>query len=207
MVVRVHNIGKWSVLKPGEALKLEGLQRRKIRIDLNCPAPSHVEVVEWDGPDPGEGATGTFVAVVQGLETVEFYAGPNVRVLCTSEDDVWFHTNDGELIASEFDAKSFTKLATRKARNPELELMMFKLEQNMMRRVDAVQSAIAAMEAARVGADPETGELPDDNVESDPAPKPADDPATPDETGGGEKVEPVIAAAKAAKGKGSDGAA
>jgi hypothetical protein len=157
MVVRIHNVSKWAALQPGDILELRGLDRRRVRVEFNCPAPTRIDVVEGDKP--------TFLAIVQGYEVVEFTAGAEVHLVATSEDEVWYFTNDGDQIAVERpEAVSFTKIASRRARNPDLELMMFKMEQNISRRTAALEAELAAMRAAQAPHDPETGEVEDGEV-------------------------------------------
>lgn len=187
MVIRLHNVTKWSRLAPGEALDLRGTQRRKIRVELNCPAPTRLDVLEGDKL--------TFLAVVQGYEVVEFAASADAALVPTSDDEVWYFTNDGDRDALEKSpfAVSFTKIASRRARNPELERMMFKMEQNMQRRMAKLQAEMDDMRAAQPPHDPETGEV--------------------DETGGGAGagyVDPASAAGAAGgdpepAGEGADG--
>lgn len=157
MVVRLHNVTKWKCLKPGEMLSLRGSQPRRVRVEVNCVAPTRFDIVAPNGVP-------VFLAVVQGLETLEFSAGADTNLVPTSEDEVWFFTNDGDHTASPTRSASFTKLATRRERNPQLELMMFKQEQNMRRREARMAAEIAEMRAAmaaNAGADPATGEISD----------------------------------------------
>lgn len=154
MVVRIHNVGKWSVLKPGDMLELVGQAARKVRVEFNCPAPTRVDLVEGDKM--------TFLAVVEGHEVIEFVAGVEVYLAPTSEEEVWYFTNDGEQVAqARPEAVTFTKIASRRARNPELERMMFKMEQNMLRRTAALEAELAEIRAA-APYDPETGEVADE---------------------------------------------
>lgn len=157
MVVRIHNVAKWAVLQPGQMLELSGQHQRKVRIEFNCPAPTRLDLVEGD--------KGTFLAVVQGHEVVEFTASGEVHIVPTSEDEVWWFTNDGDQTASATpEAVSFTKIASRRSRNPELERMMFKMEQNMLRRQDALFAEMQAMAQLETPHDPETGEIEDDEI-------------------------------------------
>jgi hypothetical protein len=121
---------------------------------------------------------------------------------CTSESEVWYFTNDGDLIAMERpEAVSFTKIASRRARNPELERMMWKMEQNMERRLAAQRVEMEALrqqlEAERV--DPDTGEVHDEPEADDGAGATGD--AAGDEPG--EEVVPPPAKAKGAKSGGN----
>ncbi len=196
MVVRIHNTSKWAVLQPGQMLELKGQQRRKIRVELNCPAPTRVDVVEGDKP--------AFLCVVQGYEVVEFTAGEDAFLSCTSEDEVWYFTNDGDVLAtSRPEAVSFTKIASRRARNPELERMMFKMEQNALRREAALRAELDAIRAAQPAHDPETGEV----IEDEPVAAAADDAPAAGAAGGEDAPAEAVPAAKKVKGAKTDGAA
>jgi len=159
MVVRIHNVGKWQLLPVGEVLRLQGLQRRKVRVEVNCEAPTRFDVIEGD--------KGTFLAVVTGYDILEFSISAQAHVVATSEGEVWYFTNDGDQIGSDMpEAVSFATVMNRETRNPELELMMWKAEQNMKRRLDMQMAEIEALLAARAAAEvphnPETGEVIDD---------------------------------------------
>lgn len=166
MVVRIHNTDKWAELKPGEVLKLTGDGFRLIRVQVNCSYPTAFHVVEDDRP--------VFLAVVQGHETLEFSAGASgepVHLVATSEGEVWYFTNDGDRDAFHNEnAVSFTKIANRRARNPELERMMFKMEQNMTRRMALLEAENAAWRAAMEakGIDPDTGEVLNERADNEP---------------------------------------
>lgn len=159
MVVRIHNVSKWARLALGEVLELPGAERRKIRIEVNCPAPTRLDLVE------GEGRL-VFLCVVQGYEVVEFTASGLVHVVPTGDDDMFYFTVDGgEDGASELvDAVSFTKIATRRTRNPELERMMWKMQQNTERRFAEQEAELAALRAATAEREANGREEPDDKA-------------------------------------------
>lgn len=163
MVVRIHNIAKWAMIPAGQVLKLSGEHRRKVRVEVNCEAPTRLDVIE--GEDEGE--KGTFLAVVQGYEVLEFVVSGVARLVPTTEGEVWYFTNDGDQIAADMpELESFTKIASRRARNPELEMMMFKMNQNMERRLATQAAEIEALREAQAAAEvphnPETGEVIED---------------------------------------------
>lgn len=130
MVVRIHNLGKWKSLAIGSILHLDGMADRRIRLDVNCVAPTRFDVVDDTG-------VLTFVGVVQGLETLEFHAqGELIQVHATSQDEVFYYTADGESVAVEYpDEESLTTPENRRERNPAVEAFMQKAEANIMRRV------------------------------------------------------------------------
>lgn len=161
MVVRLHNVNKWQRLSPGEVLSLPGPldQPRKVRLEVNCVEPTRFDVVS--GPAGAE--EHFFLAVVTGYQVLEFSVPGDVKVVPTTDGEVWFFTNDGDSIASKnVQAVPFTKIASRRTRNPDLELMMFKMEQNQKRREAALRAEMQALMAARTPHDLETGEVDDD---------------------------------------------
>ena len=162
MVVRIDNISKWAAIQPGEVLACPGTGARRVRVDLNCPAPTRVDVVQVDGEKVKVLA---FLAVIEGYQPVEFTAeGDGVHLAFDSESEVWYFTNLGDAISTERpNVKSFAQLASRAARNPELELMMFKQQQNFNRllarqqaQIDALAAAKADAEAQQPAPEPET---------------------------------------------------
>jgi hypothetical protein len=193
MVIRLHNVTKWDVLQPGQVLQLPGDDghARKIRLEVNCPSPTRFDIMS-DG-------TMCFLAVVEGLETLEFTGSGTVEVSATADSEVWYFTHDGTDSAVEIeDAKSFVKIANRRTRNPQQELMMFKLEQNMKRREAAQAEELAQMRellAARKA----------EEEAHEPAP-PADSPAASPAPAGGKPKAKAVPPEPAGEGAAADDA-
>lgn len=190
MTIRIHNLDKWALLQPGMVLELVANDTRKIRLEFNCPADTRIDVADADGKL-------TFLAVVRGYEVVEFYGHATSHVVATSDDEVWYFTNDGETTATDTpEAVSFTKIAGRRERNPELERMMFKLEQNMLRRIDAERAALDQARAS-VG----QGDSPSQSVNAEQE-ESADENGVADASGASGEVagEPDLSASVPAKG-------
>lgn len=141
MTIRMHNLDKWAQLQAGNVLELVGNDDRRIRLEFNVVERTKIDVID------GNGVT-TFLGMVEGYDVVEFYSTATVHVVATpfvDDAEVWYFTNDGEVIASDTpESVSFTRIAGRKERNPELERMMMKLEANMLRRVEAERVALEA---------------------------------------------------------------
>lgn len=128
MVLKIHNLDKWSVLAAGEVLELPGRHLRTIRVEVNCEGPT-----KWQALI---GEDRVFLGLVTGHEIIEFMASGEVSLVPLGEHDVWFFTNDGDRVsASKPNAVSFVGPMNRKVRNPSLEKMMFKMQQNMTRRL------------------------------------------------------------------------
>lgn len=155
MVVRLHNLSKWEMLGAGKAIELLGDHPRRVRVEVNCEAPTRFDLVHGD-----EGLV-TFICVAVGYEVMEFSAPGGSHVLATSDGEVWFFTNEGDQIASDREQVSFTRMMTRRTRSEQLERMMALQEMNFNRRL-AAQAAetaelAAALEAAEARADDEVG--------------------------------------------------
>ena len=209
MVRRIFNIGKWAPLVAGQVLQLESEQAaRKVRVELNVSVPTVFHWVECERRG-GEvvAVSTTLLARIDGQDVIEFTAGPLGQLVGSPEHDegeVWYFTNDGDNIAYEpaVQPKSFVKIANRRVRNPEMERIMFKMEQNMRRRLSHLDAELAALnarvqEAEDAGADVETGELPAGGE------TPNDAGAAGDAGGGGEPAPGGAGAAAAAGAAGS----
>lgn len=162
MVVRIFDLGRWQQAAVGVPLVVGGGVSQQVRIEVNTPVATRFDVVVGDRV--------VFLAVVEGLETLDFHCeGP--AELVASTDEPWFYAINGDGVGVPDDGRAFVKLMQRKVRNPELELMMYKLEQNAKRREAKQADEIAALradlaaraaEAAAAGADTETGEVIDE---------------------------------------------
>lgn len=166
-MVRIHTPEKWQRLAKGDDLEIApspsgGL--RRVRLEINAPERTKFYLVrETAGP--------VFLAAVDGMGVIEFTSPPEgCRVDALGEDDVWFYTADGDQIAvPRPESPSFVRVANRRARNPELERMMYVMNQNIERRLAGqkaeFEAAVARMaeyrqtQAAAEGADAETGEV------------------------------------------------
>lgn len=166
-MVRVHNVTKWARLPKGEELEIVGDALRRVRLEVNSPERAKAYLVREDAPP-------VFLAVSEGLGVIEFSTpAEKVRVQFVSDEPVWYYTAEGDQIAvARPESPSFVRVASRRERNHELEQMMFKMEQNMNRRIalqfEDLERARAQLEAYRAsqavaaGADEETGEVSDE---------------------------------------------
>lgn len=148
MTLRVFNVDKWRRFKGGDVIELPGLEaeQRVVRVEFNTAALTKVYLVE-----PGSGEvddSAVFLGAVTGRDAVEFSVSGHAFLAAVSDDEVWFHTDDvGERPVDLGEAYSFAKLLERKARNPELELMMFIARRNEARRDAQQAEERAAMRA------------------------------------------------------------
>lgn len=143
MVVRLHNVSKWSCLMAGHVLDFPGTEHRLIRVEVNCPEPTRFDLVDEKG-------NASFLAVVQGLEVLEFAAGGVMALAPTTDGEVWYYTAEGPTDATESIEASYLTIMQRRERNPALERFMWKQGQNMRRREAQLADEVAAFQAFRV---------------------------------------------------------
>lgn len=169
-MIRIDNIDKWKQLEPGKFLELPGDRLRRVRIEVNCPQETRLDVIETD--EYGEEVAGTFIGNIKGKEVLEFTAFGNLTVMPSNGEEaveVWYFTQDGDKTAVERDEENFMELMTRQARNPEVERLMYMQQLNFERRMNAMQADTAAQIAAMgTTFNVRTGE-PDDGEDSPPA--------------------------------------
>lgn len=160
MVIKLWNVSDWVRVNKDEFFVLPAPagrenMSRKIRLEINPSWATRVTLVR-----PGHEFF--HLAVVDRMETIEFWAAGEIKFSFSSAlagtDDVeaWVYTNDGQKTSTEIpDAETFTKIAERRARNPELEWMQYQMMQNIERRLEQ-----QSLELERLyGANPETGEV------------------------------------------------
>lgn len=130
-MIKLDSLSRWLRLPAGDVLTLKGDAQRRIRLQVNSPK----RISLWIVNDHGEP---TFLASPVGRDVVEFAAGGDVR-LTTDDDDVYVYTAESEPTFTIFeDAEIFTKIAERRARNPDLEYLMQQQQINMDRRMSVL---------------------------------------------------------------------
>lgn len=138
MTLRLEEIGKFVLLEPGKGIALPG-ERRKVRLELNTQFPCQIMFDYGDEDQP------RFLATVEGRETVEFIAEGPVRLYLDSEGQVWWWTSEIERSSVVSDAPTYTTVAERQARNPDLERIARVMSENARRREAALLQEIRAL--------------------------------------------------------------
>lgn len=141
---RLFNLSKWTELRDGEALPFKGARPRTVRLELN--APDEVSLYSVENGEP------IFLALVRGRDVVEF-APDGEFALAVEGGTVFVYTADGQDVHSIApDPVIFTKIAERRRRDPAMELMMYEMNRNIEKRLQAqhadFERIIAAREAA-----------------------------------------------------------
>lgn len=136
MTIKLNSLGRWKELEASAVIQFERTAgERRIRLHLNLEAETVFFLEDENGPR-------FLTTVPAGVETLEFNAAGGVAVFpAEGSGRVMFQTAEGEPTFSDVvDPVVFTKIAQRRHRNPELERMMFVMNQNLERRL-AMQAA------------------------------------------------------------------
>lgn len=197
MGTRLHNLTKWAVLAPGDVLALAPGEARRMRFEFNSVAAARVDLRIADAM--------VFLAVVNGHDWVEFTVPASdveSALVVTSDDDVFYFTDVGDSVTVESYKPTMTKIAKRRARNRDLEMMQYLQEQKINARMARMEAEMRARYGAPLEVEPEAEAKPDDGSTEAPAGG-AGAPKKP--AGGGAKPEAAAEGAPVA-GAGASGA-
>ncbi len=144
MTIRLNSLSRWKDLEAGAAIMFDDPateNERRIRLHFNLAAATPFYIEDANGP--------RFLTVVPaGLETVEFGAVGSFAIFPQEgAREVQYQTAEDEpTYATVVDPVIFTKIANRRHRNPEMEEVMFRMQQNMERRLaqqaDEIEQAL-----------------------------------------------------------------
>ena len=179
MVVKIGNIGKYTVMPPGMALNLVGEEKRKVRLEVNCEYETRFDVVQ--------GGNVVFLAKVEGHDVIEFVVEGAAVVQPTSEGEVWLATDEGPHLVYETDEPSFVTLDFERSELSHFERLQaianLKREQReaeteaLLNELRAERAALEAAknEQAQVSGDDDNGEpgTPAAGSPGEPEPEPA----------------------------------
>lgn len=142
MATKIGNLSKWRKLPVGSVLEFDTHPGATLRIEFNTEVETRIDAIDAK-------SNVTFVATVKGNEIVEFSVPGRVEIAATSEGEVWYHTGDGKPEVYDLrHLKDFKGIEKRGVRNPELERIMFTMQQNQ-RRVEATLAETQRLLAER----------------------------------------------------------
>lgn len=177
---RLHNLSKWRYLPEGQSIAYAKPKRRTVLLEVNCPdevafyilqdeaavrenpervadeaAGRPVFPSKTDALPPGsvgirDGLV-AFLGVAKGRDRFEFAVDGAFELFCEG-GSAYVYTADGQDISTHVLAPVvFTRIANRRQRNPQLELMQYQMRVNqerMLKQLDEEgQRRIAALEA------------------------------------------------------------
>lgn len=148
---RIFNVDKWQRVENGRAVNFGKSDPRRLRIDVNAPDP--VKLFYSDG----NGET-MFLARVCGRDVIEFNA-LGAFSITVDGGDLWLATVDGEDYSFDIpDAVILTKIAERRPRNLEFEMMQYQANANIERRLQQMRRELDAEWARRQAVAPAAAE-------------------------------------------------
>lgn len=170
---RIYNVDKWQHCPDGRAVNFANTEPRRVRLDVN--APDAVKLFYSDGN--GELM---FLGRVVGRDVIEFHAAGEFSITADGSD-FWFYTIDGEEFFFDIpDAVILTKIADRRPRNPEFELMQYHANRNMELRMEQMRRELDSEWRRRIEAPPPAAkelaaQSGDKGAGKQPAPEPVPD--------------------------------
>jgi len=192
-VLNLNEISKFVLVAAGTGLALDSDKRRVVRLELNTSEPCQLRL--QTGADDIR-----FLANVEGYQELTFVAPGPVTIWPDCEGEVWWWSPEMESHHVEVpDAETFTRIANRRERNPELERMMAKMQANAERRMAAMMGEVRGVvdevraeneqlkaEKRKRGKRPGASGAPAGEGEVEPAGEVQQPPAEGDDGGGGD---------------------
>lgn len=133
---RVFNLDKWQEIPEGKAIRFNAEQPRVVRIDVNAPDAVRLYLINAAN-EPH------FLARVQGRDVIEFFSSGAFSL--ASDGQCYIYSVDGDVWTYNDPAPEiFTRIRERRGRNPELEYIVARMQQNMERRLAQQSHEIAA---------------------------------------------------------------
>lgn len=137
----LKDLNSWRVLG-STPVKFKNAEPRKVRLEVLAEDEAKLYVKQANGP--------VYIGTFDGYDVVTFYAnGPYELSAKGGPVKVRSPEFDGPNAVEVPDAVSFTRIVTRRQRNPELELITRKMQENMERRFAQLANDVQLRENAR----------------------------------------------------------
>lgn len=142
---RLGNLDKWEPLAGDgkSGVSFPG-GPRPVTLEVNAPERTALYVeyevpkLDADGNVRGFDLKEQFLALVEGRDKVEFTVGGDFT-LFADKDCLYYTGDDQETHNVVIAPVIFTRIANRKERNPNMEMMEFKMRLNIERRMQALE--------------------------------------------------------------------
>lgn len=140
---RILSVYDWQLLPEGSQFSVSSDidHQRSVRLRVNAPMPMalYINQAELDAP--------VLLAHVVGLDEIQFEVLGDYVVMA-DQGDCFFDTLDGtKPFVESVDNESFTQIVERRVRNPELELIERRMQENMERRMALMAAEVAQITA------------------------------------------------------------
>lgn len=131
---KINNLSRWVVLDEGQRVDFPNPKPRVVRLDVNAPSAACLYI--FTDPNGEESADPLFLARVEGRDLVEFHS-EGAFGLTVEGGSVNLYTVDGDDPSFRLvEPQAFVKVIERRRRNPEVEFIMHKMQQNLDRRME-----------------------------------------------------------------------
>lgn len=132
MAYKLADLHKWVIVPKGGGIPFMGDRPRQVRLEVLAEEPTRLYVeYHHDGK-----AVKHFIGIVCGYEVIRFPMESRFRLVADgSAARVWTPELENAGQYEVPDAVSFTTMMKRRERNPLMEQMMRKMQQNMERRI------------------------------------------------------------------------
>lgn len=136
--INLRRLTEWGVIEPGEYLSLPG-GPRDVVIAFSTATPTPIFIKHGDRTFP--------LGMVSGTVEYRFRVEGDVEITPTSEDNIAFRTQDGQITALQWPADTYETWASDMepvTRNLQEEWVQFQSMQNAQRRADQLSKAAEA---------------------------------------------------------------
>lgn len=149
-MLRMFNLDKWRALNEGQAIAFNSRKPRVVRLEVNSTGKTQlfVSMRRETEQDPVPQESVRFLVLVEGRQTVEFHTSGQFSLLGVG-DECFVYTVDGESYAYVDEGETFTKLAQRRQRSPEIEYVSRLMNLNMEKRLAQQAAEFRRLLAAR----------------------------------------------------------
>lgn len=129
-MINLKDMSAWRPLEAGEVMEYRSRRPRPVKLEVNSDRPVALMIAI-------EGAPPQLLALVHGRETVAFVVAGQYQLMHLTEGaTVWLYSADGTMVhRPNVIEEAFTRIHERKARDPELEYMMYSMNKNFERRM------------------------------------------------------------------------
>lgn len=138
---KIGNVTKWRPLEAdGSSAVMFPGEERVVRIEVTSGEPAKL-FIEYESVDDDDKPVmrEQFLARIEGFDRLEFTV-PGDFKLYVEGSDIMYNCVDGDLVYNVVVAPViFTRIANRKARNPNLEMMEYNMRLNLERRMKTLE--------------------------------------------------------------------
>lgn len=129
-MINLKDMTAWRPLETGEVLEYRARRPRPVKLEVNTDRPVAL-MIALGAQAP------QLLALVEGRQTISFVVPGEYQLLHLTEGaTVWCYSADGTVVhRPNLVEEAYTRIHQRKARDPEMEYMMYSMNKNLERRM------------------------------------------------------------------------